>query len=420
MFPLPPCSESQGRASTYPGLLKKKALASRDVHRNLEAEAHFLIAWCSPGHSKSLHRWMSVNSSQRVLLQSKSDLTPFASLMPIETIPSQLLRLSDAISEGFLEDADSGHQVWWARGGAANGVPVCIVHGGPGGRSRPESAAWFKDTEAQWILMDQRGCGLSRPAGSLVHNTLNDLVQDMERLRIGLGHDKWALCGGSWGALVALRYAITYPQRVSGLMFRSPFLGTPTEINAFFEQMRLWLGEEGCSALGVECNITSASLLQKLAKLLDGSDEQAQMAASAWDVFETDLGNVGSLNTSGTPSRPHVWLTQRRPSQEYLATLISKFRLQAHYLSQACFLDQSWDQQLLKGFEVLAKLPVEIIQGDEDSVCPPETAILMRDIFPLASLSIVQGAGHNMDAAPIRQALVLAAQRLINRVKHDG
>ena len=78
----------------------------------------------------------------------------------------------------FLEPAQ-GHLVWWCEGGDAQGLPVLMVHGGPGGRSRAEVLSWWDGLPVRWIAIDQRGCGQSLPEGGVEHNTLDALIDDM-------------------------------------------------------------------------------------------------------------------------------------------------------------------------------------------------------------------------------------------------
>lgn len=330
--------------------------------------------------------------------------------MPIETIPSQSTRLLPAIStEGFL-DTGGEHRIWWAQGGSNTGFPVCIVHGGPGGRSRLESAQWFTPSGAKWHLLDQRGCGKSTPTGALGANTLNDLLADMEALRVTHGIEHWGICGGSWGALVALRYAIAYPQRVSGLLFRSPFLGTLEEIDSFFERMPQWLGPEGRRIAKLRAGTAGLRVLQKLASLLHGDTEEAITTARMWDAFETDMASPRGESRAALKA----WL-DNQAAISAASGLLQKFRVQAHYLSNGCFLEADWVEQIRGGWIALQNLPVEIVQGDSDVVCPPGATQSLLEIFPKAAVTWVSGVGHDMGSPMMRDALTLAATRLVSR-----
>ena len=76
----------------------------------------------------------------------------------------------------------------------------------------------FNPDRFHCVLFDQRGCGRSTPHGETAQNTTQDLIADIEALRIHLGIEKWLLFGGSWGSTLALAYAIAHPERVTGLV----------------------------------------------------------------------------------------------------------------------------------------------------------------------------------------------------------
>ena len=63
------------------------------------------------------------------------------------------------------------------------------------------------------VLVDQRGCGASRPLGCLQDNNTDALVQDYEKLRKRLKIKRWTLLGGSWGVALSLAYAQQHPTR---------------------------------------------------------------------------------------------------------------------------------------------------------------------------------------------------------------
>jgi proline iminopeptidase len=326
------------------------------------------------------------------------------------------------MNEG-MHSVTGGHALWWSSGGAHSGTPVCIVHGGPGGRSRAESAQWFAQAHAQWLMFDQRGAGRSSYSLALSHNTMADLVQDMETLRVMRGYERWVLCGGSWGALVAVRYALAYPERVLGLMLRSPFLGTPREISGFFERMPPWLGQEARELLGIALQANGTQVLQKFTHLLlspDSPEYAAVIAAYVWEAFENDLGESVSTKLPGLLSTPSARLVQVLAQRQQLRSspaVLHKFRLQAHYLSQACFLENDWAEQLQQGFHKLGHVPVEIVQGDSDLVCPPFAADQLLKSFSRAAITWVPGAGHDMSSPAMREALTQTASRLIARVQ---
>ena len=117
--------------------------------------------------------------------------------------------------EQRMLDRGDGHRIYVEQCGKPDGVPVLVLHGGPGGGCRPFMRRFFDPEHYRIILFDQRGCARSRPHADIKDNTTWHLIADMEAIRILLGLERWILFGGSWGASLALIYAITHPQRVA-------------------------------------------------------------------------------------------------------------------------------------------------------------------------------------------------------------
>lgn len=101
-----------------------------------------------------------------------------------------------------------------------SGSPIVILHGGPGLDHTyllPQMLELAKNYTL--IFYDQRGSGksLDTPMTSRYIN-IEQFTQDLEELRNHWEFDKIILAGHSWGGLLAMKYAIDYPQHVSHLM----------------------------------------------------------------------------------------------------------------------------------------------------------------------------------------------------------
>ena len=142
--------------------------------------------------------------------------------------------------QGRLRVSDL-HELHFEECGNPGGQPVVVLHGGPGGGSMPYLRRLHDPAAYRIILFDQRGCGKSTPHAELRENTTWDLVADMERLREHLGIERWQVLGGSWGSTLALAYAETHPDRVTGLILRGIFTLRRSEL--------LWFYQEGCNWL---------------------------------------------------------------------------------------------------------------------------------------------------------------------------
>ena len=90
-------------------------------------------------------------------------------------------------------DVGDGHRLRYEESGNPDGRPVLFLHGGPGSGCKPEQRGFFHPQHWRIVLFDQRGAGGSTPAGSLVANTTQHLVADIETLRCHLSIARWVI-----------------------------------------------------------------------------------------------------------------------------------------------------------------------------------------------------------------------------------
>lgn len=117
--------------------------------------------------------------------------------------------------EAYVEVGDAT-RLWTMTGG--QGMPAVFNHGGPGGYDELGPLAALIDDIALVHRYDQRGGGRSPSAGPF---SIQRFVTDLERLRRYWRHERWIVIGHSWGAHLALFYALEHPARVAGLIFIS-------------------------------------------------------------------------------------------------------------------------------------------------------------------------------------------------------
>jgi proline iminopeptidase len=98
--------------------------------------------------------------------------------------------------------------------------PLLIsLHGAPGLSTHlePEASYTFLADTFRVMVYDARGSGDSDHVGPYTHDRW---TKDIENLRQWAGAEKFALAGASYGAFIALDYAVHYGDRLSALILR--------------------------------------------------------------------------------------------------------------------------------------------------------------------------------------------------------
>jgi len=295
-------------------------------------------------------------------------------------------------------DVEPPHSLYVEECGNPTGIPVVVVHGGPGAGCEPYHRRYFDPERYRIVLFDQRGCGRSRPHAELSNNTTQALVSDMERIRRHLGIERWMVFGGSWGSTLALVYAQTHPEHVTAMILRGIFLCSPREI--------AWFYQDGASRLFPDYwqeflhpipAHERHDMLHAYHRRLTGADEVARMsAAKAWSIWE---GRTATL----TPNKEVI----KHFASPF--TALSLARIECHYFINNAFLKPD---QILQDISRISHIPAVIVHGRYDVVCPLESAWSLHKAWPKAEFNIVANAGHSASEKGIIDALVKAAHDL--------
>jgi proline iminopeptidase len=95
------------------------------------------------------------------------------------------------------------------------GDPIILCNGGAGCCDYLQPVADMLTDLARVVRFEQRGCGRSQPASSY---SVQTSIEDVEAVQKAYEIDRCIVGGHSWGADLALVYALTYPERVTGLL----------------------------------------------------------------------------------------------------------------------------------------------------------------------------------------------------------
>lgn len=293
-------------------------------------------------------------------------------------------------------DTGDGHQIYIEQCGNPDGVPVVVLHGGPGGGASPMMRRFFDPRAYRVVLFDQRGCGRSRPHASVKDNTTPHLIADIEQIRATLGIDRWIVFGGSWGATLALAYAQAHPVRAAWLVLRGVFLGTQRELDWFYGGGAgrffpdLWARFIEPVPIDERHDLIAAYH----ARLFSGVFAEEARFARLWAEWENALATV-----------------ETRIGHEAPVDYARAFaRLENHYFAHGCFLGA--DRALLDGMSRMQGVGGTIVQGRYDMICPPETAWELHRTWPGGELRMVPMAGHALSEPGIAAELVRIMDRL--------
>ncbi len=249
------------------------------------------------------------------------------------------------------------------------GRPLVVVHGGP-------------DFDHQYLLpeldrlaavrrlvyYDQRGRGRSFIGEVAADVTVRSEVEDLDAIRRALHLGSIVVLGHSWGALVAMEYALAFPASVSHLILISPAPASPDDATDLRRCLR-----------------DSRSVEQL--------DRMAALAASP--AFQ-----AGDVESDAAYYRIHFAAALRRP--ELVDEVVDRLRrgfsnagiVAARAIEEHLY-DQTWrsaDYDLLTRLGQL-HVPTLIIHGDGDLI-PLELARHVADAIPDARLEVLNDCGH--------------------------
>ena len=295
------------------------------------------------------------------------------------------------------------HNLYFEHAGTPDGIPVLCLHGGPGGGISADMRRFFDPQRWHMILLDQRGCGKSLPHAEIENNTTWDLVEDIEKLRVHLGIEKWAVFGGSWGSTLALVYAIKYPNRVLSLTLRGIFLSSKTEIDWFYQSGASQIFPDSYERYAnIIPQAERGDMVQAFHRRLFGEDRDARiLAARAWARWEGDC-----LSMRGSDARP------ARFEDDQFVTAFA--RIESHYFVNYGFMPtENW---ILDHVGVLKDIPCHIVHGRFDLVTPMSSAWALKRAWPQAELEIIGDAGHASLEPSTVDALLRATDHIADRL----
>ncbi len=240
------------------------------------------------------------------------------------------------------------------------GYPLLIMHGGPGMDHTSMLPLQPCADQFTMIFYDHRCNGRSNGA-AVSSMTWENLTADAEALRQTLGFEKWAVLGHSFGGMVALEYALRYPQSLSHLLL----MDTCGDTSWVQHNAPEILAKRGYSATAV----------QGARRFYNG-----QLAPG--EVFRAALKFASAY---------YYHFSLLAMARQVIFGPRVKMRPEAQVFGFS---------QLLTGWTVMDRLseikaPTLVLAGRHDFQFPPEHQAILADRLPNAQLELIERAGHN-------------------------
>ncbi|HLI67795.1 MAG TPA: prolyl aminopeptidase [Caulobacteraceae bacterium] len=295
-----------------------------------------------------------------------------------------------------------GQRIYWEACGNPAGRPALVLHGGPGSGCAPGMRRLFDPGAYRVILFDQRGSGRSLPHASdpavdLGVNTTHHLLEDIERLRIHLGIERWVIFGGSWGSTLALAYAERRPERTAALVLAYVGLSRPADTHWLYHGVGRYFPEAWARfRAGAGVGDADANLVEAYARLLASPDPDVRArAASDWCDWE-----MAVISLDPKLPRPTRYAD---PAFRYVFA-----RVVTHYFRHAVWLGED---ELLTNAHRLVGIPGVMVHGRLDLGSPLAGAWALQQVWPGSRLVVVENAGHESTTPGMNEGVVAALDR---------
>ena len=262
--------------------------------------------------------------------------------------------------EGYIDGP--GGRIWYGtRNDDSPGVPLLVVHGGPGFLSMPDVVADLAD-ERPVYFYDQLGCGRSASAADQSLYTIEHYVAELAAVRAALGLREVHLLGQSWGCLLVAEYLLRErPEGVRSLTLSGPLLSAP-----------LWEADQRAYLAAMP-----AAQQAVVAEAERTGDFGEAYQAAMMDYYHRHLCRLdpwpGNVTQSLGQMNLDLYLTMWGPS-EFTVT------------------------GTLKGHDLLPRLheivqPTLLICGEHDEASPASVQ-LFRDRLPRGAMAVLPYASH--------------------------
>ena len=262
------------------------------------------------------------------------------------------------IEEGRLQI--NGIEIYYKSIG--EGYPTFILHGGPGlGHDHMLQLTNLSD-RYKLIFYDQRAAGRSTGYADTASHTIENFIEDLEQLRLSLVSGKINIIGASWGAMLAMQYAMEYTDNINALVLLGSMGGSSSG----------WVEEFSAN---IKKNQTTADSLT-----------MAQIESS--DEYKNRVPEV-MVRYTKTFFRSYFYNQNLADSIEIWIPDSAQMKIEGRYANLSRYFNDYNIHDDLKRI----KCPTLIVHGDAD-VIPVYVAERLNKSIEKSKLIILPNVGH--------------------------
>jgi proline iminopeptidase len=279
------------------------------------------------------------------------------------------------MQDGFVDA--NGVMIYYEMIGTAQAGrrPLVIVHGGPGA-SHDYFLPYLLPLARgnQLVFIDERGSGRSSKLGDPSGYTAENMVEDVEAVRVALGLGKINLLGHSYGGALAQAYALKYQKNLTRLILASTWSST-LEFNKILVQMK----EKMAPELRERINRMEASGLFGKGKDYEKGRYTTEYMVAAWGegYFPYLYRNRPDANYDPIASGVMAWDLYREMWGEHGEFVVDGNLKSVEYTERLATI----------------KVPTLILVGDHDE-CDPSLSRAMQEKITGSEIVVLPTAGH--------------------------
>jgi proline iminopeptidase len=256
------------------------------------------------------------------------------------------------------------------------GSPLVVVHGGPGADHTyflPYLVPLARTHRL--VFIDERGSGRSEKLQDVSRYTVENMVEDLEGVRVALNLGKISLLGHSYGGVLAQAYALKYQQNLSHLILNSTFPSTK-QMNEVLAREKAQMPPDKLKRLN---ELEAAGLFGK-GEAWEHGRYPAEYAALAWGPGYFPFTYGARPDPTYDPMGQETgtsWELYREMWGEHGEFIIDGNLKSVEYLDRLPSI----------------KVPTLIVVGDHDE-CDPSLSKEMNEAIAGSNLVVLPNSGH--------------------------